>query len=105
MGFSAFDHSSADIAPMADIHRPPGAISQGAFADKCVHCADCAAVCPTQAIQMDQDGLPVVTVAESCTNCGLCADICMHGCIQFTPETKSGFKQILAEECKLVCVE
>lgn len=41
----------------------------------CLGLGDCADVCDFDAIQMDNNGLPVVDVAK-CTACGDCVDIC-----------------------------
>ncbi len=43
-------------------------------AAECSGCGDCAAICPVQAVQMD-DGVPIVD-RDWCIGCGVCATVC-----------------------------
>jgi len=47
----------------------------------CLGFGDCIAVCPFDAIQIGEHGVPVVDV-EKCTGCGRCRDICPKGIIE-----------------------
>lgn len=104
MIINPLDHNGINSTALSHNHRPPGAVPERSFVEKCVQCGDCAAVCPSQVIQMDREGFPVVTVAADCGNCGLCADVCMHSCIQLTELTKAGLERVMAEERRLFCV-
>lgn len=64
--------------------RPPGALAEADFADKCTLCNDCVKVCPVQAIKIDSTGeiaggLPYIDADT--TACVVCAGLyCMHEC-------------------------
>lgn len=58
----------------------PGACSYG-----CIGFGDCAAVCPQDAISLEQ-GVARIS-AERCIGCGLCAKQCVQGVIALVPET------------------
>jgi Fe-S-cluster-containing dehydrogenase component len=47
----------------------------------CMHCTDpsCAAVCPTDAIKVDAEGVVLSALAERCIGCGNCALACPFG--------------------------
>ena len=55
----------------------------GACAYGCLGCGDCAAVCPTNAICLD-DGIARIN-KELCTGCGACAKACPKGIISAVP--------------------
>jgi 2-oxoglutarate ferredoxin oxidoreductase subunit delta len=42
----------------------------------CKACGICAAFCPRQCIELDEEGSPVVTAPERCTGCGFCEIHC-----------------------------
>ncbi len=42
----------------------------------CKACGICAAFCPRQCIELDEEGSPVVAAAERCTGCGFCEIHC-----------------------------
>ena len=42
------------------------------FRDWCKACGICAAFCPRQCLELDENGSPVVQDAERCTGCGWC---------------------------------
>lgn len=44
----------------------------------CDQCGDCAEVCPTEAIRLDEKGAYVVH-AEDCIGCGACEPVCPSG--------------------------
>ena len=60
----------------------------------CQHCeeADCALVCPTDAVKRNAPGKPVLVDDERCTGCGLCVRACPFGVIALRPEGKVAFK-------------
>ena len=42
------------------------------FRDWCKACGICAAFCPRQCLELDENGSPVIKDAERCTGCGWC---------------------------------
>jgi ferredoxin len=51
VGVSLIDNRLIGNEPSEDMIRPPGVINE-IFIDKCIRCAECSTVCPTNAIQM-----------------------------------------------------
>ena len=81
--------------------RPPGALEEAAFLDRCDKCFDCIEVCPVKALGSDADLYPCIPPDRICIECGLCADICTRGAIRLTPRTRAGLKRVLEEERRL----
>ncbi|ODS32371.1 MAG: sodium dependent NADH:ubiquinone oxidoreductase, partial [Candidatus Scalindua rubra] len=50
----------------------------------CLGFGDCAEVCPTEAIYMDENNMPHV-IEERCIACGKCAEICPKNLYQILP--------------------
>ncbi|KXS37601.1 MULTISPECIES: RnfABCDGE type electron transport complex subunit B [unclassified Candidatus Frackibacter] len=53
----------------------------------CLGFGDCAVICPFDAIEMNDNGLPVI-IDEKCTGCGNCVDECPKEIITLAPEDK-----------------
>jgi NAD-dependent dihydropyrimidine dehydrogenase PreA subunit len=51
--------------------------------EKCIDCGACVSVCPTDALQMDENGL-LEYFLEKCMGCGLCIDSCPRQAIEET---------------------
>jgi polyferredoxin len=74
--------------------RPPGAVAESEFLERCIKCDQCIRVCPTNVLQpstLAQGGLeglwtPVMNFAIGfCQlNCTLCSEVCPTGAIQKT---------------------
>lgn len=71
--------------------RPPGALPEGEFAERCVRCSECMKVCPTVGLQpaITEAGLeglwtPVLVprLGECTQNCSLCSQVCPSQAIQ-----------------------
>jgi ferredoxin-type protein NapG len=64
----------------ADWLRPPGAVEEELFLDRCTKCGDCLPACPYGSIKKDQaTGYPVIFANES--PCHLCDDFpCIAAC-------------------------
>jgi len=60
--------------------RPPGAVDESLFLDRCTQCGDCREACPVQAIQKHpQDETPLLFPEK--TACQLCDDFpCIGAC-------------------------
>jgi len=80
--------------------RPPGAVAEGAFLEKCVKCGQCANVCPTNVIQLASlaEGVEVLwtpvmkfDIGHCQRKCILCSEVCPTGAIRkITVEEKLG---------------
>ena len=73
---------------MNGIAEPPGKtwfweLEAGViFADRCIQCGTCVAVCPSNSIGVDEDtGLP--ELVKMCTGCSLCWDFCPRGGLRY----------------------
>ncbi len=83
--------------------RPPGALSEQDFLDRCIRCARCAAVCPNTAIQMAGfgEGLRnlntpyIVPREQACMLCMKCTEVCPTGALtQIAPDDDSVRTQV-----------
>ncbi len=70
----------SELPPRVDWLRPPGAIEEGIFLERCTRCGDCAKACPYGSIEFDrQNGTPVVFPDH--IPCYLCEDFpCITAC-------------------------
>lgn len=51
----------------------------------CLGFGDCVKVCPTLAIKMSDEGIPLIDI-NKCTGCGACVDVCPKKIIMIIPE-------------------
>lgn len=78
--------SHADAVPekpapamRADWLRPPGAVGEAIFLERCTKCSDCMKACPHESIVIHQDGTPVIYPDQM--PCYLCDDTpCIAAC-------------------------
>ncbi|MBN1873486.1 MAG: 4Fe-4S binding protein [Anaerolineae bacterium] len=49
--------------------------------NRCVRCGECVRQCPTQAVEMCEEG-PVIVRPEACTYCTACEALCPQGAIR-----------------------
>ena len=71
--------------------RPPGALPEDEFVNRCIRCAECMKVCPTNGLQpaLTEAGFaglwtPVLVpkIGECAQNCNLCSQVCSSEAIQ-----------------------
>lgn len=78
--------SHADAVPekpapamRTDWLRPPGAVGEAIFLERCTKCSDCIKACPHESIVIHQDGTPVIYPDQM--PCYLCDDTpCIAAC-------------------------
>ncbi len=78
--------------------RPPGALAETDFLDRCIRCGECMKVCPNNALQptLNQAGIEglwtptlVPRIGYCEPSCVLCSEVCPTGAIwQITPREK-----------------
>jgi polyferredoxin len=83
--------------------RPPGAVEEREFLERCIRCAECMKVCPNNALhpaffEAGIEGLwtPILIarIGYCEHSCVLCGDVCPTGAIQkITEEQKMGIEQ------------
>jgi len=62
--------------PQAEI-RPPWALPEAGFSERCTRCNDCLTACPEQIIVSGDGGFPTIDFGRGeCTFCGACASAC-----------------------------
>ncbi len=70
--------------------RPPGALKEEDFLQTCIHCGQCAQVCPNQCIKffdmeegiIARDTPYIMPREKACILCMKCGDVCPSGAIQ-----------------------
>jgi MauM/NapG family ferredoxin protein len=69
--------------------RPPGALDEDEFLQKCIRCGLCSDVCPNQCIRFfrvgagDKSGSPYIVAREQgCILCMKCNNVCPSGALQ-----------------------
>jgi len=92
--------------PRPRIHVMPGRAYATSFPNKCRHCnpAPCEQVCPTGAIQRDQERDLVLADPRRCITCAMCAMVCPFDVITFHESGDGMPSRIVAMKCD-GCVE
>lgn len=77
----------------------------------CLHFGDCARACPFEAIDMGEDGLPLVK-EDKCTSCGKCVEACPRNLFELHPMAQEIFVFCCSQDkgaasrkaCKNACI-
>jgi coenzyme F420 hydrogenase subunit beta len=92
---------------MNGVEEPPGKtwfweLEAGViFADRCIRCGTCVAVCPSNSIGVDEDSeLPILV--KMCTGCSLCWDFCPRGGLRYEALWPPSTLEAGAEEVPVV---
>jgi ferredoxin len=94
---------SLDVNYQSKVIRPPGAVEERAFLERCIRCAECMKVCPNNALhpsffEAGVEGLwtPILIarIGYCEFSCVLCGQVCPTGAIQkITEKEKMGIAQ------------
>lgn len=84
--------------------RPPGALGEDEFFDKCARCFKCGNACPNDCIEFYEigDGIdraytPYIRArSRGCTLCGKCGEVCPTGALQPIKTTREGWKETVS---------
>lgn len=88
--------------------RPPWALLEREFVERCTHCDACVTACPTGIIVCRQGGFPEVDFSRGeCTFCGDCVRACGAGALRHTAGAAWSVKAEIGTACialkKVVC--
>jgi ferredoxin-type protein NapF len=77
-----------DFAGRAPIVRPPWAVAESAFIDRCTRCGDCVDICPSAVIVAGRGGYPQIDFSSGeCDFCGRCVRTCKAQALIETADT------------------
>lgn len=111
-----FKIATFDSVKKDKLVRPPGALEESEFLDRCIRCGDCVRICSSSgaglqmtALESGWEGLgtpALITPMGYCEyNCNLCGQICPTGAIQnLTKEQKHDVKMGTAHFDKTRCI-
>jgi len=87
---SSTNATAASNKPSMRFLRPPGALSEEDFLNRCIHCGQCGEACPNRCINYFEleNGLSsldtpyIIPREKACILCMKCGDVCPTGAIQ-----------------------
>ncbi len=80
--------------------RPPWAVPERLFDEKCDNCGKCIDICPEQILKFGRGRLPVVNFQRgACTFCGECLRVCESGALNKNGDPPWRLKALLSAGC------
>ncbi len=80
--------------------RPPGAIDEALFVERCTACADCIGACPQSILVRGSGGFPEVDFSRAeCTFCQRCIDACEPGALHHAVQPPWRLNLVIHENC------
>jgi ferredoxin-type protein NapF len=96
--------------------RPPWALAEAAFVERCTRCLECVARCPEHILQRSDGGFPEVVVGRGeCTFCGECVQACAPRALARDPaqspwqwraavaDSCLGSRGVVCQSCRDIC--
>lgn len=82
-------------------NRPPWALPEIQFIDRCTRCGECQKACPTQLITVGDGGYPSLDFSRAeCTFCGDCAAICQPRALNRQPDVPPwALQAVISDGC------
>jgi len=93
---------SGDLAGGPAPLRPPWALDERLFVERCTRCGECSAACPGGLIVPGRGGYPRIEFsAGGCDFCGACRTACRSGALNTAGDTAPpwNLKAFVGEEC------
>lgn len=86
--------------PKAEI-RPPWALSESQFIDRCTRCNDCLPACPQRIVIVGDGGYPTVDFRRAeCTFCGECVKACRPlALVRHDGQAPWNLKALISDQC------
>lgn len=76
-----------DFSGRAALQRPPWALAEPQFLERCDRCGHCVSRCPTRILKKGRGGFPEVDFsAGECLFCADCVGVCQPGALSQTPD-------------------
>lgn len=88
-------------SPKAQI-RPPWALCEDKFIDRCTRCGDCLSACPQKILVTGDGGFPTVDFSQhKCTFCGNCLTACQPAALLRANEDQPAwpYKAVVDDAC------
>ena len=80
--------------------RPPGAIVEALFVERCTACADCIGACPQGILTSGSGGFPEVDFSRAeCTFCERCIDACEPNALRHDVQPPWQLQLVVREHC------
>lgn len=83
-------------------NRPPWALAENEFIDRCTRCGDCLSACPTAILVAGDGAYPTVNFAAGeCTFCAECLTACRPGALHRNTDEQAAwpYKAAIGDNC------